>query len=211
MEHVSLETENPPKTRLAILRTMGSLHAEPLGYDLDSLRAIILHVGPDLLCADITREDWENNTLSNTTLEVREALAPVIKMSDTVLVPVAPTPEQFSDYQAPPGWRHVLSGWFGRLLQWGQRVANRPEAIHGLAFEVFCHTICVLTETTWTSTDRAAYGGRYEALAKNILQAIRRDPGRRVLVVIQCQWHHTLEPVLKRQAEWLEIVGYREL
>lgn len=211
MEQVSLETENLPKTRLAILRTMGSLHAEPLGYDLDCLRGIIWHVGPDLLCADITREDWENNTLSNTTLEVREALAPLIKMSDTVLVPVAPNPELFSDYKAPPGWRHVLSGWFGRLLQWGQRVASRPEAIHGLAFDAFCHTVCALTEMTWTKADQSAYQVRTQALAENILQAVQRDPGTRVLVVIQCQWEHTLEPILKRKADWLEIVDYREL
>lgn len=211
MEQVSLETENMPKTRLAILRTMGSLHAEPLGYDLDSLREIILQAAPDLLCADITREDWENNALSNTALEVREALAPVIKMSDTVLVPVAPTPEQFSDYKAPPGWRHVLSGWFGRLLQWGQRVANRPEAIHGVAFEVFCHTVCALTEMTWMKADLSAYQTRTRALAENILQAIQRDPGTRVLVVIQCQWNHTLEPILKREADWLQVVDYRDL
>lgn len=211
MEHVAPETENRPKTRLAILRTMGSLHAEALAYDLDCLRAIILHVGPDLLCADITREDWENNSYSNTVLEVREALAPVIKLSDTVLVPVAPNPEQFSDYQAPPGWRQILLGWFGHLLQWGQRVANRPEAIHGLAFDAFCHTVCALTEMTWRKAHQSAYQVRTKALAENILRAIRRDPGTRVLVVIQCQWNHTLEPILKREANWLEIVDYREL
>ncbi|HEX6303249.1 MAG TPA: hypothetical protein VFZ76_03600 [Anaerolineales bacterium] len=211
MEQVSLETDKLPRTRLAILRTMGPLHAEPLGYDLDCLREIILRVGPDLLCADITREDWENKALSNTALEVREALAPVIKMSDTVLVPVAPTPEQFSDYEAPPGWRRTLSGWFARLLQRGQRVANRPEAIHGVVFEAFCHTVCALSEMTWREADQSAYQMRNKALAENIVRAVQRDPGTRVLVVIQCQWNHTLEPILKREADWLEIVDYRVL
>ncbi len=199
------------KTHLAILRTMGALHTEPLRYDLESLRTIILKLAPDLVCADITRKDWEDRDLSRAPLEVREALVPVIQQTDSVLVPVAPTPDQFSDYQAPPGWRQNLSRLFDGWLQWGQRKANGPEEIHGLAFEIFCYTVCALTEITWSDADRAAYRARNEALADNIIQAIRRDPGRRVLVVIQCQWHHTLEMMLKKKADWLEIVDYQDL
>ena len=199
-------------TRLAILRTMGALHSEPLQYDLDSLRTLVVHLAPDLLCADITRQAWESGQLSNAPLELRQALLPAIAQTDTVLVPVAPTEQQFDDYKAPPGFRTWLAQRFDRLLRWGQRKANRPEAIHGMAFETFCHTVCALEEMTWRAADRAAYQARTAALAENILAAIRRDPGGRVLVVVRCQWHHTLEPLLKKQAgNWLQIVDYREL
>ena len=90
-------------------------------------------------------------------------------------------------------------------------MANSPEAIHGLAFEAFCHTVCALTEMTWSSENRAAHRKRNDALADNIIQTIRRDPGRRVLVVVQCQWQHTLEPLLKERADRLDIVDYQEL
>lgn len=200
-----------PKTRLAILRTMGALHTEPLRYDLESLRRIVLNLSPDLVCADITRAEWENGNLSRALLEVREALVPAIKRTDSVLVPIAPSPEQFSDYKTPSGWRRSLSKTFDGWLQWGQRKANGPEAIHGLAFEAFCHTVCALTEMTWSESDKAAHRKRNEALADNIIQAVRRDPGRRVLVVIQCQWYHTLEPALKRKIDKLEIVAYQDL
>jgi hypothetical protein len=199
------------KTRLAILRTMGDLHTEPLRYDLNSLRAIITNLAPDLVCVDITREDWENGDLTKASPEVREVLVPVIQRTDSVLVPVAPTPEKFSDYQASSGWRQGLSQTFDNWLKWGQRKANSPEAIHGLAFETFCHTVCALTELTWSKANRTAHQERNEALADNIIQAIQRDPGRRVLVVIQCQWQHTLEPTLKKKAGWLDIVDYQEL
>lgn len=199
------------KTRLAILRTMGHLHTEPLRYDLASLRAILIQLAPDLVCADLTQKDWESGNFSQSPLEVREALLPVIQRSDSVLVPVAPTAEQFSDYRAPAGWRRSLSKTFDGWLKWGQRRANGPEEIHGLAFEAFCHTVCALTEMTWSKADKAAHAARNEALADNIIRAIRRDPGGRVLVVIQCQWQHTLEPLLKQKADWLEIVDYRKL
>jgi hypothetical protein len=198
-------------TRLSILRILGALHAEPLRYDLNSLRAIIRDLAPDLVCVDITREDWENGDLTKTSLEVRGTLVPVIQQTDSVLVPVAPNPEQFSDYQATSGWRQGFSRRFDVWLKWGQRKANSPEAIHGLAFEAFCHTVCALTEMTWSRADRDAHRKRNEALADNIIQAIRRDPGRRVLVVIQCQWQHTLEPALKKRGKRLDIVDYREL
>jgi hypothetical protein len=132
------------KTRLSILRTLGALHSEPLHYDLDTLRAIIAHLAPDLVCVDITRVVWENGDLTKASLEVREALVPVIQQTDSVLVPVAPTSNQFSDYQASSGWRRGLSQTFDGWLKWGQRKANSPEAIHGLAFETFCHTVCAL-------------------------------------------------------------------
>jgi hypothetical protein len=32
-----------------------------------------------------------------------------------------------------------------------------------------------------------------------------------VLVVVQCQWHHSLEPLLKAKTDLLEIVDYQEL
>lgn len=206
-----LGLEPPIRTRLAILRTMGALHTESLQYDLKALQAIVQHLAPDLLCAEITREAWELGDLSGATLEVREALAPVIALTDTVLVPVAPSADQFSDFRAPPGFRQSLARLFERLLRLGQRSANSPEGIHGPAFEVFCHTVCALEEMTWTEADRAAYREHTEALGDNILKAVNRDPGGRVLVVVQCQWHHTLEPLLEQAAENIEIVDYRDL
>lgn len=210
MSTVLSDLRHLPTTRLAILRTMGLLHTEPLQYDLECLRSIISDLAPDLVCAEITREDWENVRLSATTLEVREVLTPVIAVTDTVLVPVAPSSMQFRDYKASSGWRQSLTHKFDRILKWGQRKADRPETIHDLMFRTFCHTVCIMTEMSWSKEDRTAWKIHNEALAENILEAIRRDPGMRVLVVVQCQWYHSLEPLLKKE-DWLEIVDYREL
>lgn len=200
-----------PRSRLALLATMGALHAEPLRYDLACLCTLVADLSPDLLCAEITREAWEEGDMSFAALEVREALAPVVAATDIVLIPVAPSPDQFADYPRLPGWRQSLVRRFDRLLRWGQRVADRPEVIHGMLFETFCHSVCTLTEMAWRGEDRATWEAQNKALAANILQAVQRDAGRRVLVVVQCQRIHKLVPLLERHPDEFELVHYANL
>jgi hypothetical protein len=199
------------KTRVALLATLGALHAEPLAYDLDCLRTIIVELAPDLLCAEITRPDWENGDLSKVTLELRQALEPAARLTETVLVPVAPSPERFEDFVAPPGWRRSLVRTFDRWLRWGQRKAGKPQSIHGVLFESFCHSVCLMTETTWSPSERLAWDLQNQALAEAILEVARRDPGRRVLVAVQCQRFHKLEPLLKKYRDEIDLVDYRDL
>lgn len=198
-------------TRLALLGTMSDLHGEPVAYDLVRLSAIIAGVAPDLLCAEITREVWEGGDLSSAAFEVREALAPIVSATDVVLIPVAPSPERFDDFGPAHGRRAVLVRSFDRILRWGQRQANTPEAVNGRLFGAFCHTVCALTEASWSEKARAAWNAKTVALAANILQAVQRDPGRRVLVAVQCQRVHRLEPLLRQGGDDVRLVHYSEL
>lgn len=199
------------RTRLAVLGTLSDLHGQPIAYDLACLRNLVSDLAPDLLCAEITREAWEGGDLSLAALEVREALSPVVAATDIVLIPVMPTLKQYADFAPAAGWRREVVRAFDRALQWGQREADRPEAVNGALFGAFCHTVCWLTETTWTAEDRAAWEVQNRTLAENIVQAIRRDSGRRVLVAVQCQRLHRLLPRLQAYSELFEIVNYREL
>ncbi len=200
-----------PGTRLAILGTLSDLHRQPIAYDLNCLRALVADLAPDLLCAEITREAWEGGNLSTAALEVREALAPVVAATDIVLVPVLPTTKQCADFTPVAGWRRDLVRTFDRLLQWGQHEADKPEAVNGALFGAFCHTLCALTELMWTPEDRAVWEAQNEALAENIVRAVKQDAGRRVLVAVQCQRLHSLMPLLHAHADEFEIVDYWEL
>ena len=199
------------KTRLALLCTLGDLHAEPLCYNLSWLQALVAKLEPDLLCAELTQEAWESGQLSDAGLEVRSGLAPVSNLTNIVLVPVAPSMKRFSDYSSLPGWPRGLVRWLDRFLRWGQRRADRPEAIHGPVFGLFCHTLCWLIERAWTAEDRQAWKEQNKIIAENVLRYVQRDPGRRVLVAVQCQRLHRLLPLLKAHAEDLEIVNYQDL
>ena len=138
--------ETTPRTRLAILGTLFDLHRELLPYDLAALRQLVVELAPEILCAEITRGTWEAGDLTSAEVEVREALAPVVAVTDTVLVPVAPTEHQFLDFAPRAGWRWSLVRALERLLRWGQRGAGTPEAVNGFLFGAFCHTLCWLIE-----------------------------------------------------------------
>jgi hypothetical protein len=63
----------------------------------------------------------------------------------------------------------------------------------------------------WTPEDRAVWEAQNEALAENIVRAVKQDAGRRVLVAVQCQRLHSLMPLLHAHADEFEIVDYWEL
>lgn len=199
------------RTRLAILGTLSDLHCEPLPYDLAALRHLVVDLAPDILCAEITTEKWEAGDLNSAEVEVREALAPIVAVTDTVLIPVAPTEHRFLDFAPQAGWRSRLVGALERILRWGQRRAGTPEAVNGLLFGAFCHTLCWLIEKLWTKEARAAWEAQNRSIAENIARAIRRDPGRRVLVAVQCQRLHQLLPLLRTSGDEFEIIPYRNL
>jgi hypothetical protein len=202
---------NNPKTRLALLGTMSDLHKQPIGYDLACLQNIVAELAPDLLCAEVTREAWEQCDLSHSSVEIRESLAPTIAVTDTVLIPVAPTPQQFSDFAPLHGWRYRLVKIFDRFFRWGQIQAHNPDTVNGPWFGAFCHTVCMAMELLWSAEERAAWEKQNKELADNILHAIQRDTGRRVLVAVQCQRLHHLVPLLRAYADLFDIVGYQNL
>lgn len=199
------------QTRLAVLGTMSDLHRQPISYDLNSLQRIVADVSPDLLCAEITRQDWEQGDFSGTALEVREALAPVIASTDIVLIPVSPSPAQYTDFIPNFGWRRRLVRTFDRLLRWGQIQADDAQTVNGPWFGAFCHTVCFITESLWNARDRATWERQNQELADNIIQAVHRDKGRRVLVTVQCQRLHRLIPLLRAHDDLFELVGYQYL
>ena len=190
---------------------MSDLHRQPISYDLDCLQKIIADVSPDLLCAEITMEDWEREDFSRAAVEVREALAPVIASTDIVLIPVAPTLERYADFMPDSGWRRSFVRTFDRFLRWGQIQADDARTVNGPWFGAFCHTICWLTESLWSADERAAWERQNRALAENIVRAVQRDRERRVLVAVQCQRLHRLIPLLRAHNDLFRIVDYQDL
>jgi hypothetical protein len=199
------------RTRLAILGTMSDLHRQPIRYDLHCLEEIVADISPDFLCVEITIEAWERGDLSQAAVEVPEALAPIVASTDIVLIPVAPTPDQYSDFTPRTGWRRPVIKAFDRLLRWGQIQADTVQAVNGFWFGAFCHTVCWLTEVFWVREDRDAWERQNRELAENIVRAVERDRGRRVLVAVQCQRLHRLNRLLRDHDDLFEIVHYQRL
>jgi hypothetical protein len=198
------------KTRLALLSTLSDMHTQPIQYNLAALAAIVSQISPDLLCVELPKVDWETGNLAQSPVEVGRSLLPLAEMSEVVVVPVAPDARQFDDFAPQAGWRGELGRRLSGALRKAQRAANNAAAIHGLLFQSVCHTLCLINEMSWDAKARRAWDEQNHSILDNILQAARRDPGRRMLVAVQCQRVHWLEPRLKRVPD-IELADYREL
>ena len=198
------------KTRLALLSTLSEMHTQSIQYNLDALTGIVNQVSPDFLCVELPQRDWEMGDLSQAPVEVGRSLLPLAEVSDVVVVPVASDACQFNDFAPKEGWRAGVARWLAQALRRAQRAANNAEAIHAKLFLSVCHTICALDETSWDAKARRAWNARNQAMLDNVLQVARRDPGRRMLVAVQCQRVHWLEPRLRRVPD-IELVDYRQL
>jgi hypothetical protein len=198
------------KTRLALLSTLADMHTQPIQYNLTALADILTQVAPDLLYVEVPQRDWELGRLDQAPVEVQRSLLPLAELSRTVVVPVAPDTRQFNDFAPRTGWRAGLARWLDQALRWAQRQANSAEAIHAWPFEGVCHTLCHLSQRSWEAAARQAWEEQNQALRANILEAVHHDPGRQVLVAVQCQRIHWLEPRLKKLPD-IELVSIRKM
>jgi hypothetical protein len=198
------------KTRLALLSTLSEMHTQPIQYNLAALTSIVHQISPDFLCVELPWNDWETGHLGQAPVEVQRSLLPSAEVSDVVIVPVAPDARQFNDFAPQAGWRAGLARRLARVLRKVQRVANKAEAVHAMPFQSVCHTLCLLNEMSWDADARRAWHEQNQAMLDNILKIVRRDPGRRMLVAVQCQRTHWLEPRLKKMSD-IELVDYRAL
>jgi hypothetical protein len=198
------------KTRLALLSTLSEMHTQSIRYNLAALTGIVNQVSPDFLCVELSRRDWEMGNLVQAPVEVGCGLLPPAEKSDVVVVPVAPDARQFNDFAPKAGWRAGVACWLAQALRKAQRTANKAETIHAWLFEGVCHTLCALNRMSWDAQARRAWNAQNQAILDNILKVARRDPGRRMLIAVQCQRIHWLEPRLKRVPD-IELVDYEAL
>ena len=203
-----------PKTRLALLGTLGELHLEPLHYDLACLRSLVESLEPDLLGVEIDPLAWESGDLSGAPLEAREVLVPAARRLDTVIVPLgAPSPLELEP-PAGSGLTLLRAGVVrstDRLLTALQRAADGPDGVNSPLFGHVCGFICRLEQAAADDDGRDAWEATNKRIFDRLMWAVRRDPGRRVLAAVQCRRLHRLEPLLRREKDILELVHYREL
>jgi hypothetical protein len=213
MISISPEFENEPKTRLALLGTLGHLHTESLHYDLACLRSLVEALEPDLLGVEVEPEAWERGDLRGAPVEVRDGLVPAARRTDTVIVPLA---GPSSGELAPPEsgelarLRASLVQGADHLLTGLQRATDGPEGVNSTLFGHVCGFICTMEAAVAGDAGRRAWQATNERILERLLWAVRRDPGRRVLVAVQCRRVHWLEPRLKRVPD-IELVDYRSL
>lgn len=196
-----------------MLGTLAELHRKPIQYDLRALRRLVRDLQPDLLCAEIHPDDWQAGELSGLPPEYREALVPLSRRTNIVVVPVSGSRgrELFVPQgERLPGLRSLVVRLLNGQLGWMQRLANGPGAINSGLFGWMCDCVCRLTAWVCGPQAQQSWDQANQAIVDNVLAAVRRDPGRRVLVTVDCRRRHRLEQALRRLPE-VELVDYRNL
>ncbi len=200
------ETISP--TRVAVLGTLAEFHQEPIPYDLDALVQLVADLNPDFVCLEITPEQWHQQNFDDLPPEYREALLPLAYQTDMVVVPIAETNPPAEP--AASGWRGQLITLCRRGLASIQRTAPDAAAVnqgwrHDLA-NVLYHLIAWLGEG---QVEKEWQTHRHH-LAQQVLKLARRDPSRRVLVVVNVRHCHHIRPTLSEYSD-IEIVQFSEL
>ncbi len=203
-----IKTLSTSVTPVAVLGTLADFHREPIPYNLRALIGLVESIHPDLLCLDMTPHEWQAQDFAELPLEYREALVPLSQQTDIVVIPVAderPRPEP-----ELRGGRAVIAEKVKRALASVQRSAPSPASINqGLRH----HLANDLYELLAGLQGRAM---REEAilhashLATNVVMTARRDPGRRILVVLNVRFCHYVRRTLRAYVD-LKVVPFTEL
>lgn len=196
------------QTKIAVLGTLAEFHREPIPYDMPALLDLVADINPDLLCLDMTQDQWQAQAFEDLPPEYQEALLPLAHQTDIVVAPIA-------GGQPPPkpeasGWRGAAIRWLRNRIATIQRTAPGPDAInqgwrHHLANYLY-------DATCWLSVGELGKATHEHAdyLTQAVLQVARRDPGARMLVVVNVQYCHIIRERL-RHYEDVEVTTYTDL
>ena len=194
-------------TRIAVLGTLAEFRADPIPYDMQALVDLVVGVCPDLLCLDISPERWLHRDFSDLPPEYREALLPLADQSDIVVVPVGGNEP---DEPTASGWRGRLIHWLRDRLAGLQRSAPGLDAInHGWRHDLG-NLIYHLMAGLAAGDVRQQPEEHLARLRDQIVQTAQRDPGTRILVVVNIQYCHLLRPELRKHPD-IDVVSYQEL
>lgn len=193
---------------MAVLGTLAEFHREPIPYNLEALIRLVTHIQPDLLCLDMTLEQWRGRDFGGLPPEYRSALLPLAYQTDMVVVAVAG--EHPPAEAEAAGWRGLFIRFLRGCLAVIQRSAPGPDAInHGIRH----HTADLIYSLTEWLAGRATYlawKAHTEYLIQSVRAAALRDPGARVLVVVNVRHCHHIRRELKKYPE-IRVVNYQDL
>jgi hypothetical protein len=196
------------RTPVAVLGTLAEFHHEPIPYDMAALVKLVAGLNPDLLCVDVAPEQWRKQHFSDLPPEYREALLPLAYQTDMVVVPVGddePLPEARA-----AGWRgkaiRLLRSWLAAL----QRSAPGPAAVNEGSRHLLADLLYVLIGWLAGREVRHAWRAHTDHLVQQVLRVTARDPGARLLVVVNVQHCHHIRHALKKWPQ-MRLVRYSEL
>ena len=208
---ITTDANDQPTNRVAVLGVLADLHGEVEQYDLKPLRQLILEIQPDLICAEIQWVDWLSGNLAAAPRAIRETIVPLCRRTDMVIIPVGGS--ALKEFGIPTADR-LLKAQVIRTLNGLQRIScaviNHPVAINSVAYSHCCDLTCAVELNLCGQTAKKIWQEENDTIIKNILETLTRDPGRRVLVTVDCRRRQWLMKQLA-QTPQVDLVHYNQL
>lgn len=195
-------------TPVAVLGTLAEFHKEPIPYDLKALVRLVARLKPDLLCLDMTLAQWQRRDFSELPPEYQEALLPLAYQTDIVIAPISG--EYPPDEPTAPGWRGKAIGTFRSWLATLQRTAPGPDAINQGLRHLIADSLYSMNAWLAGPVIRRKLREHTHHLTQAVLELARRDPGVRILVVVNVRHCHIIRAALRKYPE-IQIVKFSDL
>ena len=211
----SRNTSGGRRNPVAVVGTLAEFRPDPTPYDLTALVRFVREIGPDLLCLDVTLEEWRRRDFGGLPAEYRDALLPLADQTDIVVVPIGDGGGSDTSVTGRhgPSKEAGIGRWLSTRLQIAvgslQRGADSPVAVDRGAQHWMADLLYHLIDWLQGGSGRHVAAHR-EALGARILDLARRDPGRRILVVVNARYCHYLRAELRRHRE-VALVRHSEL
>jgi hypothetical protein len=199
---------NQERTTIAVLGTLAEFHREPIPFDLAALLRLVTDINPDFLCLDITPQQWHEQAFAELPPEYSEALLPLAQRTDMVVAPVG------DERPLPPpplsGWRAVFLSFLRHMLGVLQRNSPGPDSVNQGVRHLLADGTYFVVDLLEGRGRRLRQQQRVAAIARRVYEVAHRDPGRRILVVLNVQYCHHVRQQL-RQLPDIDVVSYTNL
>lgn len=189
----------PAKTQVAVFGTLPPDFNQPFDYEQEALGRAVERLSPDLLLIEISPEQWERGDAKGLPPEYKAGLLQIGANTDAVVVPIG------LPYADP--WRVPEGTPLASLRRWHVRFLHRllarlahgsPARLSSAAYGRACRTICSLLGRLCGPEAQAEWDEQNRRLLDNVLIAVRRDPGRRVVLAIDCRRRRYIVEGLRR-------------
>ena len=191
------------RTPVAVVGTLAEFRRDPVPYDLSALVRFVRGISPDLLCLDMTLEQWQRRDFGGLPVEYRDALLPLADQTDIVVVPIGdPAGARAVPLDEPVAFQGIRGWWLGRLYSACdrlQRGAHSPVAVGEGPRHATAELLLHLVDYLRTPKARKAAKAHRAVLAERTVEMARRDPCRRILVVVNARYCHQLRRALRKR------------
>lgn len=205
---IAADADGPP-AEVIVLSVLHQLHGEIDHYSFDVLSDIIESLQPDVVAVELTKADLASRREQSTKQEYQESLFPLLQHHDYVLVAMEPDPPLYDELvgrmrrasaelqQNNAAGAAAFSTYTEALYEMILARWVSPAAVNSQATDVLFESKHRFQGALFGADEVAAWEGWNRHFLERVLEAAKRYPGSRLLVLVGAEHGYWLRGNLK--------------